>query len=140
MLVKIIAVSSTVALLVWMGFFMMGSLPLLILKHETPLDAGFIRGLFNVYYLAVMATAAVGALGYALYNRLEISVAMAGIAVLGFLLHRQIVGRMDAVRPAIMAHDASAVSRFRRLHVGGMLLNLLQLAIFCVGMTKIDFI
>src|SRR4051794_37478727 len=58
----IVALISTVALLVWMGFFMMGSLPLLILKHDTPLDARFIRGLFNVYYLALVSTATVGAL------------------------------------------------------------------------------
>ena len=31
MLAKIVAISSTVALLVWMGFFFMGSLPLLAL-------------------------------------------------------------------------------------------------------------
>ena len=40
----ILALISTVALLVCMGFFMMGSLPLLILKHDTPLDSHFIRG------------------------------------------------------------------------------------------------
>ena len=50
----IVALISTVVLLVWMGFFMMGSLPLLILKHDTPVDSRFIRGLFNVYYVALM--------------------------------------------------------------------------------------
>ncbi len=43
----------------------MGSLPLLVLKHDAPLDSRFIRGLFNVYYLAVMLTAGAAALGYA---------------------------------------------------------------------------
>ncbi|MDM0068471.1 hypothetical protein [Variovorax sp. J31P207] len=47
----VMALIPTVLLLVWMGFFMMGSLPLLVLKHDTPLDSRFIRGLFNVYYL-----------------------------------------------------------------------------------------
>jgi hypothetical protein len=76
----IVALISTVALLVWMGFFMMGSLPLLILKHDTPLDSRFIRGLFNVYYLAVMATAGVGALSYALAGRPLIALALGCVA------------------------------------------------------------
>ena len=44
----ILALISAVVLLVWMGFFMMGSLPLLVLKHDTPVDSRFIRGLFNL--------------------------------------------------------------------------------------------
>ena len=65
----VVAVIFTVALLVWMGFFMMGSLPLLILKHDTPLDARFIRGLFNLYCVAIMITATAGALSYAIASR-----------------------------------------------------------------------
>ena len=56
----IFAFAATVALLVWMGFFMMGSLPLMILKHDTPMDARFVRGLFNLYYWAVIVTATAG--------------------------------------------------------------------------------
>ena len=44
----IAALVFTVALLVTTAYFMMGSLPLLILKHDTPVDARFIRGFFNV--------------------------------------------------------------------------------------------
>ena len=42
----------TVALLVTTAYFLMGGLPLLTLKHDTPLDARFVRGFFNVYYRA----------------------------------------------------------------------------------------
>ena len=140
MLAKLVAISSTVALLVWMGFFFMGSLPLLILKHDTPLDASFIRSLFNVYYCAVMATAAVGAVGYLLSGRPLIALVMAGLAGLACLSRRWIVGRMDSARSAIVADDAHAIGRFRRLHVGGMVLNAVQLAVICVGMTRVEFI
>ena len=64
MLPIVVALAATVVLLVWMGFFMMGSLPLLVLKHDTPLDGRFIRGLFNVYYVAVILTASAAALSY----------------------------------------------------------------------------
>ena len=32
-------------------------LPLLVLSHDTPLDARFVRGYFNVYYRAALFTA-----------------------------------------------------------------------------------
>ncbi len=66
-----------VLLLVSMGFFMLGSLPLMILKHDTPLDARFIRGLFDVYYKAVMAAAAAGTLAHALAARPSTTALMA---------------------------------------------------------------
>ena len=42
----------TVALLVTTAYFLMGGLPLLTLKHDTPLHARFVRGFFDVYYRA----------------------------------------------------------------------------------------
>lgn len=140
MLSKVLAISSTVALLVWMGFFFMGSLPLLILKHDTPLDSGFIRGLFDVYYRAVMATATVGSAAYAMTHKPAIALVMVGVASLAFWCRRWIVGLMDLARSAIMADESGAVGRFRRLHIGGMLLNAAQLAVICVGMTRVEFI
>jgi hypothetical protein len=134
----IVALISTVALLVWMGFFMMGSLPLLILKHDTPLDSRFIRGLFNVYCVALMTTATVGALSYVLAGRPGIALAMGCIAILGLAGRYWLVGRMDALRSTMTADDSVAIRRFRRLHVAGMLLNVLLLAGFCIGMTQVS--
>jgi hypothetical protein len=45
----IVALCCTVALLVVTAYFLMGSVPLLILKHDTPLDARFVRGFYNTY-------------------------------------------------------------------------------------------
>jgi len=134
----IVALISTVALLVWMGFFMMGSLPLLILKHDTPLDSRFIRGLFNVYYMALMTTATVGALSYGLVGKPIIALALACIAVLGFAARHWFVGGMDALRSTMTADDSAAIKQFRRLHITGMLLNVVLLAGFCVGMTQVS--
>ena len=133
----ILALVSTVALLIWMGFFMMGSLPLLVLKHDTPLDARFIRGLFNLYYMAVMATAAVGAVSYALAAHPGIAMAFVGLAAIGWMGRHWMVGRMDRVRSTMTADDAGAIQCFRRLHIAGMAFNFLQLATFCVGMTRV---
>ena len=135
----IFAFAATVALLVAMGFFMMGSLPLLILKHDTPLDARFIRGLFNVYYWAVLVTATAGALCYALAGRPGFALLMGGIALVAGTARRLILQRMDSVRGAMTMSesDAPAISRFRRLHVTGMLLNLVTLACVVLAMTRL---
>ena len=134
----IVALVSAVVLLVWMGFFLAGSLPLLILKHDTPVDSHFIRGLFNVYYTAIMAVGAVGALSSALAGRPAIALALGGVAAIGFAGRRWFIARMDIVRSAITADDTSAIRRFRRLHIAGMLVNFLLLAAFCVGMTRVS--
>ena len=39
----------TVVLLVIIAYFLMGGLPLLVLKHDVPLDARFIRSFVNAY-------------------------------------------------------------------------------------------
>ena len=134
----IVALVSAVVLLVWMGFFLAGSLPLLILKHDTPVDSGFIRGLFNVYYVAIMAVGAVGALSSALAGRATIALALGGVAAIGFAGRRWFIARMDVVRSTMTADDTSAIRQFRRLHVAGMLVNFLLLAAFCVGMTRVS--
>ena len=136
----IVALIATVLLLIWMGFFMMGSLPLLVLKHDTPLDASFIRGLFQVHCRAILATAATGAVGYALAGRLEVATALSFVAALGFTGGHWLVSRMDAVRGTMTmtATDAPAIRRFRQLHVAGMLLNVALLAASCLTLARVS--
>ena len=134
----IVALIATVLLLIWMGFFMMGSLPLLILKHDTPLDARFIHGLFQVHRVAILATAATGALGYALAGRLNVAMSLSCVAALGFAGGSWLVSKMDSVRSAMTADDAPAIRRFRQLHVAGMLLNVALLAASCVALARVS--
>ena len=123
----VLALLATVFLLISMGFFALGSLPLLILKHDTPLDARFIRGLFAVYYAAVKVTATAAAIAYAFAEKPAFAWGMACVVVLAFILRRMIVSRMDQLRATMTETDAVGISRFRRLHIGGMLFNVVQL-------------
>ena len=134
----IVALISTVVLLVWMGFFMMGSLPLLVLKHDTPLDSRFIRGLFNVYYVAILSVGTVGALSSAIAGRPLIALALAAVAGIGFAGRYWFLVRMDAVRRTMTAEDAPAIRKFRRLHIAGMLANFVMLVTFVFGMTRVS--
>jgi hypothetical protein len=137
MLPIVVALAATVVLLVWMGFFMMGSLPLLVLKHDTPLDARFIRGLFNVYYVAVTLTAAAAALSYVWSGKFVFALGAALIGALAFVLRGWfIIPRMDALRGSIPEADAS-ILEFRRLHIAGMLINVVQLAMVAWALTQL---
>lgn len=117
----------TVVLLVITAYFFMGSLPLLVLKHDTPMDSRFVRGFFNTYYLAVMFTAAAAALSYALAGRLAFAAAVASLVLLAVVLRRAFMSRMDMLRIAIQSSDPNAIRGFRRMHVTAILANLAQL-------------
>ena len=137
MLSKAFPLLSTVALLFPMGVFMLASPPLLILKYDTPADGRFVRGLFNVYYIGVITIAAVGAAGCALVGRGAVALAMGGVVVFVFGIRRWVISSMDELRGAIARGDAMAVPRFRRLHIAGMILNVVQFAIVAWGMTRL---
>lgn len=134
----IVALITTVVMLVLMGFFMLGSLPLLILKHDTPLDSHFIRWLFNLYYVGLMGLATLSAMSYLLVGKPSVALALGGVAVVGFAGRQWLVGHMDALRSTMTADDAAGIRRFRKLHIAGMLLNVLLLSWLCVGMTKVS--
>ena len=134
MLLKLAPFVTLVLLLVWMGFFMLGSLPLMILKHDTPLDARFIRGLFDVYYKAVIVVAAAGTLAYAVAGRPVMTTALASVGVVALASRRGILSRMDRLRATMTPDDHARIRRFRRLHVLGMGLNVAQLAALCVAL------
>src|SRR5438094_3216534 len=90
----------TVALLFVTAYFLLGGLPLLILKHDVPLDARFIRGFF------------IGA---------------AAIAIVATLLRMHLVRAMHQLGIRIEANDERAIQQFRRMHGAALLVNLAQL-------------
>ena len=137
MLAKVFPLLSIVLLVFPMGIFMLATPPLLILKHDTPVDGRFIRGLFNLYYVAVTTVAVVGAAGNTLAGRGSEALAMGGLAVFVFGVRRWMIFSMDKQRDAIARGESMAVPRFRRLHIAGMILNVLQLGTVVWGMTNL---
>jgi hypothetical protein len=119
----------TVALLVTTAYFLLGSVPLLVLEHDTPLDGRFVRGFFNTYYLAVMYIGAAAAVSFAVVGRLGFGAGSAGLALVATFLRRYVMSRMDSLRARIQEGDTAAISGFRRIHVVAILVNLMQLAL-----------
>jgi hypothetical protein len=128
------ALFSTIPLLMCMGYFFMGSLPLLVLKHDTPMDSRFIRGFFNTYYIAVVCAAAVPAISYALVGQLAFSAGMVAIATLALFLRKVLLSHMDVLRIRIERADSNAITDFRHIHIAGMAINFVQLAVLVWGL------
>ena len=131
----IAALFFTVALLVVTGYFLLGSVPLLVLKHDTPLDSRFVRGFFNTYYLAAMFTASATAVSYAFAGKLDFAAGAAALALLATLLRRTVIPKMDSLGTQIQASGTDAIPGFRRIHVTAILLNVAQLALIVWSLT-----
>ena len=125
----IAAMLFTVALLVTTTYFLLGSVPLLVLKHDIPMDSRFIRTFFNTYYLAMMFTSSAAAVSYAFAQRPVLAAAAAGLALLAYILRRKVIPKMDLIRDQIQINGTSAITAFRRLHVAAIVINLIQLAL-----------
>lgn len=123
----IAALFFTVALLVTTAYFIMGAIPLLILRHDTPLDARFVRGFFNVYYRAAFITASATALSYAIAGHPGVACGSAALALVALLLRRRVIPSMDALGSRIQGDFMDAIPGFRKLHVWAILINIAQL-------------
>jgi hypothetical protein len=133
----IAALVFTVALLVTTAYFLMGGLPLLILKHDTPTDARFVRRFFEIYYHAAIITSGGATLAYALAGQFAFAAGTLAILVFALLLRRRIAAAMAQVGEQIQQDRGSAVSRFRRIHTAALAANGIQLIVLLWGITRI---
>jgi hypothetical protein len=125
----ITALFFTVVLLVATAYFLLGSVPLLILKHDTPMDSRFVRGFFNIYYLAAMFTASATAVSYVFAGWPVLAAGAAALALLAAILRRKVIPKMDSLRAKMQVGETSAIPGFRRTHVVAILVNLAQLVL-----------
>src|SRR5262245_20248640 len=88
---------SSVALLFALLVFTLASVPLLVLGHDTPLDARVIRRLFSLGYLAIAILAAACAVTYAIGMQAPFAAAVACVAVIALAMRRWVLQRMDAL-------------------------------------------
>ncbi len=117
----------TVALMVTTAYFIMGSIPLLILKHDTPMDARFVRGFFNIYYIAAFVTATATSVSFALAGRPWVAGGAAGLALIAVVLRQHMIPKMALLGAQIESSQMDAIPGFRRTHATAILINLAQL-------------
>jgi 4-amino-4-deoxy-L-arabinose transferase-like glycosyltransferase len=128
----------TVALLFTTGYFLLGGLPLLILKHDVPLDARFVRGFFNVYYNAAFWTALGACASYALWGRYVFAAAAGALAAVATLLRRYLLPAMDQLGERIQANEQEAIHHFRRVHSAALGINVVQLVVLVWGTLQLS--
>lgn len=139
MLPKTIAIVSTVLLLMSLGFSVLGSTPLLILKHDVAMDSRVIRQVFHYCYRLVTVVALVGSTAYAFAGRPLLSIAIGCVAVVAIAMHHWLLTRMDTLRTTMHDGDAAALARFRKLHVTGIAVNATQLVAMGFATSQVAF-
>ena len=128
----------TVAMLVTTAYFVMGGLPLLVLDHDTALDAKFVRGFFNIYYKSAFVSAAGASLSFLLLGKAGFALGAAGVALLVVVLRRYLIPLMDQLGSQIQSEGVAAIDRFRKLHCAALLVNFLQLVVLVWALTKLS--
>lgn len=130
----------TVALLVTTAYFLMGGLPLLILKHDVPLDARFILAFFELYYRVAFWTATGACLSFLLWGRWPFALGAGLIAALTRVLRHRLLRAMAQLGEKIAAAEAEAeaIGHFRRVHGGALVVNLLQLVVLVWGLLQLS--
>lgn len=122
-----IALFFTVALLAVTAYFLLGSVPLLTLKHDNPTDARFIRSFYITYYRIAFLAAVGTTVSYTLAGRPAFATGAAAIAILTLLLRNKFIPMMDLLAPRIVADHVDAIPAFRKIHKSAILINTSQL-------------
>ena len=105
----------TVAMLCVSVYFLLGSMPLLILKHDTPVDGNFIRSFFNLYYRMAAFVDGAATLTYAFLKSVVRSRRCCHRgAIRGVAEHHH---RQDGLASSQMrTDDIEAIPEFRKIH------------------------
>lgn len=122
-----LALFSTVALLVVTAYFLLGSIPLLTLQHDTTLDARFIRSFYVTYYRFALVTVTFATISYAMASRPVFAAGAAGILVITLVLRKRFLPKMEALGAQMGDDAATAIPAFRQIHQRAILINLAQL-------------
>jgi hypothetical protein len=117
----------TVALLIVTAYFFLGSVPLLVLKHDNPVDAKFIRSFYDTYYQIAFIVAMGTTASYALSARPIFAVGAGAIMILAWVLRRKFIPKMDAIGGQIQTSDSGSIPVFRKIHKTAIMINLVQL-------------
>lgn len=118
-----------VSLVVINTYFLLGGLPLLTLKHDSETDATFIGKFFKLScQLSIVST--IGAIfSFGLWGKWFFVAGSSWMFCTTLLVRSQMLPRMLTQGNLIREGDFQATAKFRRLHVGILLLLLINLVL-----------
>ena len=124
-----LALYAAVILLLPMACFFLSAPTFLLVGLEIPEVTQLLRGIFNGYFLVMGLAGAVAAVAFVVAGRPVFAVGAVAIAVFAIAARRWFLQRLDAALQARDAGVSTAVRRLRVLHLKGVLVNAVQLAV-----------
>ena len=118
----------TVAMLAVTTYFLFGSIPLLVLKHDNNMDSKFIRAFYITYFKIAIVVSTAAAISYAAALRPLMTLLASTIAILTLVLRFKFIPQMDRFGSAIREDNKlMAIPQFRKIHKTAITLNVAQL-------------
>ncbi len=118
----------TVAMLAVTAYFLFGSIPLLILKHDNNMDSKFIRSFYITYFKFAIVVSTAAAISYAAAFRPIQAMGAFAIAILTLVLRFKLIPQLDQCGSEIREdRNLMAIPEFRKIHRKAITLNFAQL-------------
>ena len=124
---------TTILLLFPLGYLFLACPAFLLVRLSLPKVPVLLRAMFKGYFWMLMAVSPLAMLAYTVAEKYGPALGMAVIAVLAIVAHRWFMHSFNTALEARDAGDTGGVTRMRRLHVGGMLVNSVVLAVVILG-------
>jgi hypothetical protein len=118
----------TVPMLAVTAYFLFGSIPLLILKHDNNIDSKFIRSFYITYFKFAIVVSTAAAISYAAAFRPIQAMGAFAIAILTLVLRFKLIPQLEQ-RGSEIREDRNlmAIPEFRKIHRNAITLNFAQL-------------
>ena len=120
-----------------MACFFLSMPTFLLVGLEVPEVTQLMRGLFNGYFLVMAIAGVVAAVGFVVAGRPVFAIGAIAVAIFAVSARRWFLRRLDAALQARDAGVSGAVRRLRVLHLKGMLVNFVQLAVVVASVPRI---
>jgi hypothetical protein len=134
---RLFALLFTVLLLAVTTYFLLGSIPLLLLKHDNPIDGRFIRSFYITYFRIAICVAVSTVLSYLMASRLALALGASGVTLLTLFLRSRLIPMMDRLNAQIRDHHVVAIPEFRKVHKSAITINMLQMLVILGGLGAI---
>jgi hypothetical protein len=126
-----------VILLFPMLYFLIASLAFFLRKMSDPVVTWMLRGLFNAYFIALVACGGIGVLAFLAAGRPAVATGLGLLGGCALGARAWFLARLDAAVARRDAGDVAAARRLRRLHVGGIAYNATQAACVIAAIPRI---
>jgi hypothetical protein len=132
-----LSLAAMIVLLFPMFYFQVASLTFFLRPMGDPVVTWLMRGLFNTWLLGVVILGTVAVIAFASAGSARVALGLAAVAGCAALARRWFLARLDVQIRARDGGDATAIRRLRRLHLGGIAYNAIQLALLIPSLSGI---